>query len=38
MTSEEAKGVAQACRDLEDGKFRTFRNADEYLRYLDTVN
>jgi hypothetical protein len=37
MTAEEEKAVAGAYHEIKEGKVRTFKNADEYLRYPDTV-
>jgi hypothetical protein len=37
MTAEEEKTVARAYQEVEEGKVRTFKNADKYLKYLDTV-
>jgi hypothetical protein len=37
MTADEEKAVAKAHQEIKEGKVRTFKNADEYLRYLDTV-
>jgi hypothetical protein len=37
MTVDEEKAVAKAYQEIKEGKFRTFRNVDEYLKYLDTV-
>jgi hypothetical protein len=37
MTADEEKSVARAYKEVKEGKFRTFKNADEYLKYLDTV-
>jgi hypothetical protein len=37
MTAAEEKTVAKAFQELKEGKARTFKNADEYLKYLDTV-
>lgn len=37
MTANEEKAVAKAYQDIKEGKVRTFKNADEYLKYLDTV-
>jgi hypothetical protein len=37
MTADEEKSVARAYKEVKDDKFRTFKNADEYLKYLDTV-
>jgi predicted nucleotide-binding protein (sugar kinase/HSP70/actin superfamily) len=37
MTAEEEKAVAKAYREIKESKARTFKNADEYLKYLDTV-
>ena len=37
MTADEEKVVAKAYREIKEGKVRTFKNADEYLKYLDTV-
>jgi len=34
MTPDEEKAVAKA---NQEGKVRTFKNAEEYLKYLDTV-
>jgi hypothetical protein len=37
MTAAEEKAVAKALQEVKEGKVRTFKNVDEYLRYLDTV-
>jgi len=37
MTANEEKAVAKAYQEIKEGKVRTFKNADEYLEYLDTV-
>jgi predicted nucleotide-binding protein (sugar kinase/HSP70/actin superfamily) len=37
MTAEEEKAVAKAYREIKESKARTFKNADEYLKYLDTA-
>jgi hypothetical protein len=37
MTADEEKAVAKAYQETKEGKVRTFKNADEYLKYLDTV-
>lgn len=37
MTTDEEKAVAKAYQEIKEGKIRTFKNADEYLKYLDTV-
>jgi hypothetical protein len=37
MTANEEKAVAKAYQEIKEGKVRTFKNADEYLKYLDTV-
>lgn len=37
MTADEEKAVAKAYQEIKQGKVRTFKNADEYLKYLDTV-
>jgi|GEM_PF-2547640 len=37
MTTDEEKAVAKAYKEIKEGKVRTFRNADEYLKYLDTL-
>lgn len=37
MTTDEEKAVAKAYQEIKEGKVRTFKNADEYLKYLDTV-
>jgi hypothetical protein len=37
MTVDEEKKVAKAYQEIKEGKVRTFKNADEYFRYLDTV-
>ena len=37
MTADEEKAVAKASQEVKEGKVRTFKNADEYLKYLDTV-
>lgn len=37
MTAAEEKAVAKAYQEIKEGKVRTFKNADEYLKYLDTV-
>jgi len=37
MTAGEEKAVAKAYQEIKEGKVRTFKNADEYLKYLDTV-
>ncbi len=37
MAADEEKAVAKAYQEIKEGKARTFKNADEYLKYLDTV-
>ena len=37
MTPGEEKAVARAHQEIKEGKVRTFKNADEYLKYLDTL-
>ena len=37
MTSDEEKAVAKAYQEVKEGKVRTFKNAEEYLKYLDSV-
>ena len=37
MTADQEKAVAKAYQEIKEGKGRTFKNADEYLKYLDTV-
>ena len=37
MTADEEKTVAKAYQEIKEGKVRTFQNADEYLKYLDTA-
>ncbi len=37
MTTDEEKAVAKAYQEIKEGKVRTFKNADEYLKYLDTA-
>lgn len=37
MTAEEEKAVARAFQDVKEGKTRTFKDVDEYVKYLDTV-
>ncbi len=37
MTADEEKAVSKAFQEIKEGKVRTFKNADEYLEYLDTV-
>lgn len=37
MTPDEEKAVAKSYREIKAGKAKTFKNADEYLKYLDTV-
>lgn len=37
MTTDEEKAVAEAYKEIKEGKVRTFKNADEYLKYLDTL-
>jgi len=37
MTANEEKAVAKAYQEIKEDKVRTFKNADEYLKYLDTV-
>lgn len=37
MTADEEKAVAKAYQEIKEGKVRTFKDADEYLKYLDTV-
>lgn len=37
MTADEEKVVAKAYQEIKEGKVRTFKDADEYLRYLETV-
>lgn len=37
MTTDEEKAVARAFQEIKEGKVRTFKNAEEYLKYLDTV-
>lgn len=36
MTDGEEKAVANAYHEVKAGKFRTFKNADEYLKHLDS--
>jgi hypothetical protein len=31
------KAVAKAHQEIKEGKVRTFKNVDEYLKYLNTV-
>jgi hypothetical protein len=35
--ADEEKAVAKAFQEVKEGKVRTFKNADEYLKYLDTA-
>ena len=37
MTADEEKAVTKAYQEIKEGKVRTFKDADEYLKYLDTV-
>lgn len=37
MTADEEKAVARAYQDIKEGKVRTFKDADEFLKYLDSV-
>jgi hypothetical protein len=37
MTAAEERAVAKAYQEIKEDKVRTFKNADEYLKYLDTV-
>ena len=37
MTVNEEKSVARAYQEIKEGKVRTFKDADEYLKYLETV-
>jgi hypothetical protein len=37
MTADEEKTVAKAYQEIKEGKVRTFKNAEDYLKYLDTV-
>lgn len=37
MTADEEKAVAKAYQEIKEGKVRTFKNTDKYLKYLDTV-
>jgi len=37
MTADEENAVAKAYQEIKEGKVRTFKDADEYLKYLDTV-
>lgn len=37
MTAGEEKAVTKAYQEIKEGKVRTFKDADEYLKYLDTV-
>ena len=37
MTNDEEKAVTKAYQEVKEGKFRTFKNSDEYLKYLDTA-
>jgi len=37
MTADEEKTVAKAYQEIKEGKVRTFQNANEYLKYLDTA-
>ena len=37
MTADEEKAIATAYQEIKEGKVRTFKNVDEYLKYLDTV-
>jgi len=37
MTVDEEKAVAKAYQEIKEGKVGTFKNADEYLKYLDTL-
>jgi hypothetical protein len=37
MTTDEEKAVAKAYQEIKEGKVKTFKNSDEYLKYLDTV-
>lgn len=37
MTADEEKALAKAYQEIKEGKVRTFKNADEYLKYLETV-
>jgi len=35
MIAKEEKAVTKAYHEVKAGKFRTFKNADEYLKHLD---
>jgi len=35
MTADEEKAVAKAHQEVREGKFRTFKSVDEYLKHLD---
>ncbi|MGH9877384.1 MAG: hypothetical protein ACRD5H_07080 [Nitrososphaerales archaeon] len=35
MTADEEKAVAKAYQEIKEGKVKTFKSADEYLKYLD---
>jgi hypothetical protein len=37
MTADEEKAVARAFREVKEGRTRTFKDVDAYLRYLDAV-
>lgn len=37
MTADEEEAVAKAYQEIKEGKIRAFKDADEYLRYLETV-
>lgn len=37
MTAKEEKAVANAYREVKADKFRTFKNADEYLKHLNSI-
>lgn len=37
MTADEERAVAKAFQEIKEGKVRTFKNAGEYLKYLDGV-
>lgn len=37
MTAIEEKALARVFQEVKEGKVRTFKNADEYLKYLYTV-
>lgn len=37
MAADEEKAVVKAYQEIKEGKVRTFSDADEYVKYLDTA-